>query len=404
MKILLAIVVLTGLALAGSRRSSGADPRPFAIRAVFGGIEYVVIGLLLGSQFIDLIDGVTLDQLRPFIAVALGWIGFLFGLQFDRRTVLRLPAGFLTMSFVQAAVTFVGIFSVVVWALREAFGLAGAALVLAALMLAASASCSGHTGLGFVPRSSNLRSRHISTVLRFISSLDPVGGVLLFGGGMTLMALHPLGSEGLPWALQWLVIAICLGLLSAWIFVSLTLTRTSQPELVLYLIGTIALASGVAFGLGLSILLVGCVCGVTFANLTHVRSVRGRVMDLMARGERFLYLLLLVLVGAMWSLPTRWVVGAALGYVAIRLVAKLAGGWLATRGLAQHHAPTPWIGLGLVSQSGMAVAIIVEYQLLAPDPHRYAVASVAVLAVICNELVAPWLAAALVGAGEDAQP
>ncbi|MCP4901719.1 MAG: hypothetical protein GY906_32550, partial [bacterium] len=237
-----------------------------------------------------------------------------------------------------------------------------------------------------------------------ISSLDPVGGVLLFGGAMTLLAVHPLGSDSLPWSIQWLVVAVCLGLLSAWIFVSLTLTRTSQPELGLYLIGIIALASGVALGLGLSILLVGCVGGATVANLAHVRSVRGRVMDLMARGERFLYLLLLVLVGAMWSPPSWVIVGAALILVMVRLVGKTVGGRIATRRLAERHPPTPWIGLGLVSQSGMAVAIIVEYELLAPDPVRDTVASVAVLAVIINELAAPWLATMLCRSDEESSP
>lgn len=392
MKILLAIVVLTGLALAGSRRHRALDERPILVRALFGGAEYVLIGLLLGSEFIDLIDGLTLERLRPFVAVVLGWVGFLFGLQFDRRTVSSLPSGFLTISSVQAAMTFGVMLPAVAWLLIGGVGISGQALLLAVMMLAASAACSGHTGSVFVPRRADLYSRHVSTLLKFISSLDPAVCVLLFGGATTLLAVHPLGSDGLPWSLQWLVIAICLGFLSAWIFVSLTLTRTSQPELVLYLIGTIALASGVALGLGLSILLVGAVCGVTFANLANVRSVRGRLMNLMSRGERFLYLLMLVLLGAAWQLPSLWVIGAALTYVAARLLGKLAGGWLSTLSLARHHPPTPWIGLGLISQSGMAVAIIVEYQLLTSNPIRDVVASVAVLAVLINELIAPWLA------------
>jgi len=192
--------------------------------------------------------------------------------------------------------------------------------------------------------------------------------------------------------LQWLVISVCLGSVTAWIFVSLSLTRTSQAELTVYLLGTIALAGGVAFALHLSALFVSFVCGLVVANLTHVGSIRGRVMTIMAHGDRFLYLLLLVLAGAYWKLPDIRVLFAALVYVGVRLVGKVAGGYLSTRGLARHQAVPPLIGLGLVSQAGMGLAIIVELRFVVDHPLVEVVMSVAILAIIINELLAPWLA------------
>ena len=67
----------------------------------------------------------------------------------------------------------------------------------------------------------------------------------------------------------------------------------------------LALAGGVAFALRLSALFVSFVCGLVVANLTHVRSIRGRVMTIMAHGDRFLYILLLVLAGACWRRKRR---------------------------------------------------------------------------------------------------
>jgi len=83
---------------------------------------------------------------------------------------------------------------------------------------------------------------------------------------------------------------------------------------------------------------------------------------------------------------------AALVFVGVRLVGKVAGGYLSTRRLARHHAVPPLIGLGLISQAGMGLAIIVELRFVVDHPLAEVVMSVAILAIIINELLAPWLA------------
>jgi hypothetical protein len=230
------------------------------------------------------------------------------------------------------------------------------------------------------------------TLLRFIASLDPAIGVIGAGVGLSLFATHPFDAVGFPMTLQWLVLSICLGFVTAWIFVSLTLTRTSQAELTVYLLGVVALAGGVAFSLRLSALFVSFVCGLVVANLTHVRSIRGRVMVIMSHGDRFLYFLLLVLAGAYLKLPDFGLLAAALIFVLVRLAGKLVGGYLSTRRLARHQAVPPLIGLGLVSQGGMGLAIMVELRFMVDHPLIDAVMTAAILAIVVNELLAPWLA------------
>jgi hypothetical protein len=108
----------------------------------------------------------------------------------------------------------------------------------------------------------------------------------------------------------------------------------------------------------------------------------------------------IVLAGAYWKLPDTRVLIAALVYVAVRLVGKVAGGYLSTRRLARHHAVPPLIGLGLVSQAGMGLAIIVELRFMVDHPLTEAVMSVAILAIIINELLSPWLAIRTAGGVE----
>jgi len=391
MKILIAVVVLTALALAGSRRAVAPGKLPYIAGMIFTGSEFIIIGLLLGSDFLNLIDEVTLDRLRPFVCVALGWVGFLFGLQFDRRTVRHLPRGFFAIAVSVAVITMVAVIPPM-WVLlgRGVDGVSGT-VVLATITLAAAAACTGQAAVALVDRRAGPRSRHVTTLLRYISSLDATVGVVAFGVAVSLFGDHPVGSASFPWTLQWLVASAALGCLTAWIFVSLTLTRTSQSELVLYLLGLIALSSGIAFGLRSSVLFVTFVCGLVVANLAHVRSIRGRVMDLMVSSEHFLYLLLLVLAGAYWQLPTAWTMAAAVTYVVVRLLGKVVGAIVTTRGLRREHD----------SQGGMALAIVVEFRLVVDDPIAQVVVGVAITAIILNELAAPWLAMRVAGPAEE---
>ena len=392
MKALVAVIVLTALALVGSRRVFVPGKSPFAVQSFFTGAEFIIIGVLLGRDFLNVIDDATLDLLRPFVCVILGWVGFLFGLQFDRQTVNKLPSGHFAVSVAEGMITLAIVLPVAWYLLTRSTDAAPDVVAIAAVTLAASATCTGLTALTFIERFKRPAPLQVPLLLRFISSLDPAVGVIAAGVGLSLFAVHPFDAVSFPMTLQWLVISICLGFVTAWIFVSLTLTRTSQAELTVYLLGVIALAGGLAFALRLSALFVSFICGLVVANLTHVRSIRGRVMTIMAHGDRFLYFLLLVLAGAYWRLPDFPLLFAALVYVAVRMVGKVVGGFLSTRRLARHHAVPPLIGLGLVSQGGMGLAIIVELRFLVDLPLTEAVMSVAVLAIIINELLAPWLA------------
>jgi hypothetical protein len=391
MKILVAVIVLTALALAGSGRMRSANSGASVARSLYGGSELMVVGLLLGSDFVNLIDEATLDGLRPFIFVALGWLAFLFGLQFERRALLVIPAGFVGISATVAVVTLIVVTPVAVIGLGGLAGGPTSSLLLASATLAASAACSGQSAIAILDRRHQPGPRHAMTLLRLVSSLDPVVGVTVFGIALSLLARRGVEPSGFPWSLQWLVAAICVGLLTAWLFVSMTVTRTNQSELVLYILGVIALTSGLALGFGLSVLFVNFLCGLAVANLTHQGSIRGRVMNLMVGSEAFLYLLITLVAGACWHLPTGWAAAVVVAYVASRLVGKTVGVWFTTRLLARRHPVPPSLGLGLASQGGMGLAIIIEYRFAIDDPLASTAVAVALAAVFVSELTAPWL-------------
>jgi len=87
-RLLLTVLALALLSLLGSRLGFRSRRASLGIRLfVSAGSHYVLLGFLLGPRGAGLVtEGVT-QSLAPFIALGLGWIGLLFGLQFDRQTL-----------------------------------------------------------------------------------------------------------------------------------------------------------------------------------------------------------------------------------------------------------------------------------------------------------------------------
>jgi len=170
MKALIAVIVLTALALVGSRRAFVSGKLPFAVQTFFTGAEFIVIGLLLGSDFLNLIDDTTLGLLRPFVCVILGWVGFLFGLQFDRRTMNSLPRGYVAVSAVEGLVTLAAVLPVAWYLLMKSTNATPDVIAITAVTLAASAACSGLTALALVEKRGWPGSRPLTTLLRFTRS------------------------------------------------------------------------------------------------------------------------------------------------------------------------------------------------------------------------------------------
>jgi len=386
LKFILAALVLASLALAGSRRVLFARRVPLGARLIFlTGTEFLVVGMLLGERFIGLIDSEALAGLSPFAAVGLGWLGLLFGLQFDYRALKTLPGSYFSASIFQSLFTLFAVFALFFVLLGHHVGRFDSHVFLAAAALGAGASCTGQPALAMIQRNFQFQDRRILSLLRYIASLDPLPAVLLFGiascvlGGAGEMAI-PLGGAGR------LVFGIGIAALIGWMLVSLGWGRTSQPELLLAVLGTCAICGGVAMQLRISVLFLSVICGVIVANSSRIRF---RMTEYLAGGEKFIYILLLILAGASLNVTSAWAVLLGLVFFGSRLIAKVAGTYLATLGLRRTLDVPPRIGLGLTAQAGMAMAIAVDFQQTIKSVHGDAVLTIAVIGIIVSELVGP---------------
>jgi hypothetical protein len=397
MKLVLAVALLTALAFVGSRVSFiglllARIERLSGIRhLLLTGTEFVLVGLLLGSHVgVGVLDAAILTGLAPCFGLGLAWIGLLFGIQWDLRRLPPQTRALIPAAILQAVLTGAIVTGGTVTLLQWYLGWDTATAWVAALSLGAAAA-----GTAGVPASfRSVSNGGLSRLLRTIADVDGLVPILAFG----LVCCLPLLHDGDPRFWLWLSSSVGLGLVVGLLVTALGAYRLSEDDLLVVLLGAVLLGGGTALLLSLSPLLVNAVAGVLIANLARRRTCSA-VRRLLLEGDRAVYILFLLLAGALWNPDGLEALGLALLYVVVRIFGKwLGAGWALRHWLPATH--TRHVGLGLVSHDGLAVAIAVNLRLLTATPMADLVTTVVLVGVIVNELLAPLLAARTVGIGE----
>lgn len=393
---LLGTLVLLLLALLGARFSFSTERVTGGPRLLFRtGIHFLALGFLLGPGGAGLLTEAATAQLVPFLALGLGWVGFHFGLQLDLRSLRRFPLAYHVLGIGQALLTF-GLFLGGGWLLLGPAGLRGEVPFLLVMGAAATAAVTTPAGIAMV--SSNFLVRgNVRDLLFFTASLDAGIGILALE--VTYALYRPevaaAGVDADPVLGVGLVgVAAGLGVLCGILFLWLTRARPAAEELVLYLLGTCAFAAGAALQWGLSPLFVAVVMGAVVANLDPDRQ---RIFSVLERWEKPVYLTFLLLAGALLTAPTPGVVALALAYAVLRGLAKTSAAALLVSTLPMGFPVPRRLGLGLLPQGGISLAMAVSGVLVYTDLEMRGVNAesllftIIVIGVMLSELTGPWL-------------
>ncbi len=387
-------LILILLALLGARFSFSTDRIPSGPRLVFRtGTHFLFLGLALGPHFVGLLTEQTLEQLSPLLGLGLGWIGFLFGLQLDRRNLRRFPPAFHLLAYGQAILTLLFVLGIG-WAGLAAFGVRDEIGLLLVVGAAATASLSTPAGIALISTNYLVRGR-VRDLLFFVASLDALVGIAALQ--ITYVVFPPRDViAGLPPSSDptWIVAALGLGVICGILFLWLTRPRPGGEELVLFLLGIAAFASGAAFQLQVSPLFVSVTMGAVVANLSPDPQRAFRVLQ---EWEKPIYVVFLLLAGALLSFPTACVIPLALAYALSRALGKVLANMAMVR-LMPLPFPTPRrFGLGLLPQGGISLAMALSGVLTYRGSRIGGMDAVdllfavVVLGVITSELAGPLL-------------
>jgi hypothetical protein len=386
-------LILILVALIGARFSFSTLRVPPGPRLVLRtGTHFLLIGFLLGPHVLGLLSHESLRQLFPLLGMGLGWIGFLFGLQLDRRNLSHFPIALHLLAIGQAAVVFflfVGVGGLVL----TGAGFSQRTPMLLLLGAAASACISTPAGIALISTNYRVVGR-VRDLLFFVASLDALVGIAAL---QTIYALFPPGDLGIGLPLlsrlTWIVAALGLGVICGILFLWLTRPRPGSEEMVLFLLGIAAFASGAALQLQLSPLFVSVVMGSVVANFSPDPQ---RVFRVLHEWEKPIYVVFLLLAGALLDFSTPWIAVLALGYAILRGGGKVIGNLAMIRVLPLEVTPPRRFGLGLIPQGGislaMAISGVLTYGGLVLNGMDAAdlLFAVVVLGVLLSELAGPF--------------
>lgn len=361
---LVSTLALILLALVGARFSFSSERVPAGPRLLFRtGTHFLFLGMVLGPSGLALLSDDAVVDLYPLLGLGLGWVGLLFGLQLDRETLRLFPRVLHLVALAQAALTFV-IFAGLGVLAASGGGYEGTAVLALILAAAATAAVSSPAGIAMI--SSNFLVRgQVRQFLFFVASLDAVVGLLALQ--LTYAYLHGtdvMSGFAVAGTAFWTGTDIALGIVCGVLFIWLMRLRPRREELVLYLLGSSALVGGAALQLQLSPLVASTVMGALVANFSRDR---GRIYRALQKWEKPIYVVLLLLAGAQLRPTTWWVLPLGVAYFALRGFGKVVSNALLVRIVPLPFDAPNRVGLGLIPQGGISLAMALSFVLTLSD-------------------------------------
>lgn len=340
------------------------------------GVPFLLLGVVFRLPAVGILTDDVVADLRPALEFGLGWLGFVVGMQFDVRELDALPDKTGAVVFLESAIPFVVTAGACATAL---YGLESEWSLRDALVLGACAAPASPAAAVALARSAG--SMPASVVAR-VSALNDVAGVVVLA---LVCAFFRPTDELSAWKLPhvaWLFVTLGMGGVLGIVTYVLVRSAKGLAEEVAYLLGAVALSAGMAGYLALSPLVVCAIAGALLTNLPHARmdELRASILQL----ERPLYLIFLLVAGALWD-PTAWQGWVLVPvFVLARVGAKLVGAHVSTRAGPAELPDARTLGLALSPQSPIAIAIIVGFAALYGADRAQAVGI-------------PWMTTAVIG-------
>jgi Kef-type K+ transport system membrane component KefB len=350
----------------------------------------LLLGVAVGPLGFDLLPEPSRAWF-PFVShIALVMVAFLLGAELTGATLRKHGRAVLVVSFLVVAAT-----ALAVGVGLQALGWSAAV----ALPLAAVATATDPAAVSDVVHESRAEGPFTKILLGVVAVDDAWGIAAMSLALVTLIGLtnpESAGSvvlEGVRELGGALLVGAALGVPMAWLTGRVQAGEPTQAEA----LGGVLLCGGVAMWLEVSFLLAPMTMGVVVANLArhHRRAFRA------IEGIEWPFMIVFFVFSGASLAPGE--VGAAaplaLAFVALRLVGRLAGGWVGSA-LAGRAADAPTVGLALTPQAGVAIGLALVSSQRLPDVGPM-ILSATVTATVAFELVGPVLTrVALVHAGE----
>ncbi|MCB9569031.1 MAG: hypothetical protein H6710_17755 [Myxococcales bacterium] len=385
----LLLVVLVAFSFAISRLLSRYASKYF----VASGIEYLLLGIILGSKGpAKVLSLETLGKFAPLINLLLGLVGFLLGLR--ARSSLR-PAN-VAIGGIVSSLALIAIVAAATLGLLEFFvepaadvtrlqifripldsaGLslyaeASAEHLWLSLAIGCAAAVSSPVLIAQAASLHRARGPTLSTLLGY-GMVGQLVAIAVFGGTLAwARAADSADVFGLPIAI-WAAVTTGAGILIGLLFNLFIGRERDEMRIYVAALGVVIFAAGTGAALGVSPLVVNLIAGIV-VSFTSRHASRLEVTLMPIRHP--ILVLLRLFAGALWLPVTGllWLVPPV--YVIVRIIGRWFTTW-ASAWMVRRIPRVPRLGLGLVGQGGLAVAIAVSFAQRFPEQAPVALTTI----------------------------
>ncbi len=360
---------------------------------------YIVAGLLLSSSVTGIIPlDLVEDNLFIIIDIALSIIAYAIGGSLSVSKLKRLGKSILWINFTQAFGALILSFTLVLVLSPFIIGskIAGVDLLTGylplSLIIGAISVATAPAAILAIVHEYGAKGP-LTTTLLGIVALDDATAIIMYAFAATAVSVLTGVNSASPLAMVGEPIAEILGALLIGVIFGFILVRTvpwikQRESLLVVILGTIFLCTGISMELGLSPLLTNMTVGFFTVNMDkHSHDL----FDTLENIEEPIFALFFTVAGAHFDLKVLKLAGLiSLVIVFGRFLGKLLGTRL---GANLSHAPTvvkKYLGLSLLPKAGVTIGLAFMARPLFKDAFLYDIMINAVLgSVIINELIAP---------------
>lgn len=368
---------------------------------------YLVGGLLVGPSVlgaigIPIITDEFLLEMNSISEVALGFIAFTIGTQFQFEYFKKVGSRPIVIAIFEALIAVVFVFLGMVLFLQcdVAFALVLSAIAAATAPAATLMVIKQYKADGEVTK--NLMS---------VVALDDAVALVIFGIMVAIANAITGNTSSLAWTIlspfvevfASLAIGFVVGILMSLLLKWFT-GRSNRISVICAVILIVVSLSAIITVLNLSTLLACMMMGAVFTNTTK-RSNVNVIMELCDRFTPPLLILFFTISGASLKLNILLTVGlVGLVYIVMRVIGKIAGAYF---GAVITKSPTTvkkYLGLALIPQAGVAIGLTIVAGNVVPQ-YANEIRAVVLCATLIYELVGPAITKlALKKAGEITIP
>jgi Kef-type K+ transport system membrane component KefB len=326
-------------------------------------IGFMLLGVLLGPSLFNILGEARQEQLSFITEIALGFVALSIGLELKFSSLKKLGSGIVSIIFVESFGAFILVTGFVYLFTKD---------LPLSLIFGGIAPASAPAGTVAVIQEYKAKGS-LTKALYAVVGFDDGLGIIIFGFTAAIAksllnqqaGIASTGFISMMWPpLKEVLLSISIGGVLAFLFSLLVKRLKNAGDVSILLIGTTFVAIGLSTQFHLSLILTNMIIGMIVVN-TQSYDLIQKIHDRLPSFMPLLFILFFTLAGSnlhINALPSLGLLG--LVYIFARSAGLIFGSQLG--GLLGHvdKKIKNWIGLGILSQAGVAIglSLIVKHE------------------------------------------